>query len=56
MLQPLDPAFVTLLAELGHRVADARLIEELPPGGTFELRTLSGRKLVPSRLQPRDQA
>jgi hypothetical protein len=44
MLQPLDPAFVTLLAELGDRVADARLIEELPPGGTSELRTLSSRQ------------
>lgn len=42
-LQPFDPAFVTLFAELADRVADARLIEELPPGGTFERREISGR-------------
>ena len=43
MLEPFDPAFVTLFAELADRVADARLIEELPPGGTFERREINGR-------------
>ena len=42
-LEPFDPAFVTLFAELADRVADARLIEELPPGGTFERREISRR-------------
>lgn len=42
-LDPIDPAFVTLFAELTDRVADARLIEDLPPGGTFERRTINGR-------------
>ena len=39
-----DPAFVTLFAELGERASDAGLIEGLPPGGTFELRTINGRE------------
>jgi hypothetical protein len=43
MLEPYDPAFVTLFAELGERVSDAGLIEGLPPGGTFEHRTINGR-------------
>lgn len=43
MLQPYDPPFVTLFAELADRVADAGLIEDLPPGGTFERRTINGR-------------
>lgn len=43
MHEPFDPAFTTLFAELGERVSDAGLIEGLPPGGTFERRTLSGR-------------
>jgi hypothetical protein len=43
MLERLDPAFVTLFAEPSDRLADARLIEGLPPGGTFERRTINGR-------------
>lgn len=43
MLEPYDHALVTLLAELAERVGDAGLIEDLPPGGTFERRTISGR-------------
>ncbi len=43
MPEPYDPAFVTLFAELGERVSDAGLIEGLPPGGTFEHRTINGR-------------
>jgi hypothetical protein len=43
MLEPYDHALVTLFAELSDRVADAGLIEDLPPGGTFERRTISGR-------------
>ncbi|MFO1038897.1 MAG: GSU2403 family nucleotidyltransferase fold protein [Geminicoccaceae bacterium] len=43
MPEPFDPAFVTLFAELAERVSDAGLIEGLPPGGTFELRTTNGR-------------
>ncbi len=42
-MEPFDPAFVTLFAELGERVSDAGLVEGLPPGGTFELRTTNGR-------------
>lgn len=44
MLEPFDPAYVTLFAELGERVSDAGLIEGLPPGGTFELRSVNGRE------------
>lgn len=43
MYQPFEPAFLTLFAELGERVSDAGLIEGLPPGGTFERRTINGR-------------
>ena len=43
MYEPFDPAFVTLFAELNERVTDAGLIEGLPPGGTFERRTISAR-------------
>ena len=39
-----DPAFLTLFAELGERASDTGLIEGLPPGGTFELRTINGRE------------
>ena len=44
MPEPFDPAYVTLFAELGERVSDAGLIEGLPPGGTFELRSVNGRE------------
>jgi len=44
MLESFDPAYVTLFAELGERVSDAGLIEGLPPGGTFELRSVNGRE------------
>ena len=44
MLEPFDPAYLTLFAELGDRVSDAGLIEGLPPGGTFELRSVNGRE------------
>lgn len=44
MLEPFDPAYITLFAELGDRVSDAGLIEGLPPGGTFELRSVNGRE------------
>ena len=43
MLDPFDPAFVTPFAELVERVSDAGLIEGLPPGSTFEHRTINGR-------------
>jgi hypothetical protein len=42
MADTFDPAFATLFAELAERVSDAGLIEGLPPGGTFELRTING--------------
>ena len=38
-----DPAFVTMFAELAERVAEAGLVEGLPPGGSFERRTIKGR-------------
>jgi hypothetical protein len=44
MLDSFDPAYITLFAELGDRVSDAGLIEGLPPGGTFELRSVNGRE------------
>ena len=44
MLEPFDPAYTTLFAELAERVSDAGLIEGLPPGGTFELRTVNARE------------
>ena len=43
-LEAFDPAYITLFAELGERVSDAGLVEGLPPGGTFELRTVTGRE------------
>ena len=44
MYEPFDPAYLTLFAELSERVSDAGLIEGLPPGGTFELRSVNGRE------------
>ena len=43
MPEPFDPAYITLFAELAERVSDAGLIEGLPPGGTFELRSVNAR-------------